>query len=516
MKPVGANKSVFVGGNVTASVLLWLLPVIDSFCKEKRVTKLVLDRPLPRRVKNASHVQAILQQYEVVVFGAESKGLARLQKIFWGFRASLNFFQLISLVFSVSRDRLLLRQERYQSQLFHAVWDSACLGLKDGSIVPSIAGKLAASVRVLAAVTLANHVVEKHGVRAAFLGHLVYRSRGTLAAFQSSGVQVFSPAGGALYECPATKDTSWAAPGRLLWDKIANLFTDADVEKYWQGRTIGRSTYADSQIAARGTKRVRDSTPKNILLLHVFRDSPFNQIDESRIFADYIDWVANTLPAIARSEETWLIKLHPSAKRWGEDQQTFLSEICKFALGSREVPSNAEVISDEYSNMELFEHGNRVVTFGGTGHLEAACWGIRPITVMDVGLAVLDSSAVHLPRTIKDYDSLLSLPSNSETFVLSAAQITLARSLLFARENVLGLGDSLGHLAVYRGDSEQVSQADFESVLRTVPSRKRELAVLGERLARGAPRSVSLDYLDQWLKLLDGGENRGARLGPTI
>lgn len=509
-----SKASVFIGGGFSEGKLLWLFPVVDSFCKQKQISRILLERPLSPELKSIPHIQEVFERYEVSYLRSESRTFARFQHVIWIALALSNLYLLFQLAFGVSRAMLLQRQERYRSQLLHAVWDSACLNLEDGSIAPSSFTKLVESARVLLAVRQATYAVRKRGVQTAFLGHIVYHSRGTFAALQSLGVQVFAHAQGVLYECPAEKDTSWSAPSQAVWDKIRSLFSDSEVQQYWHGRTTGRSTYADSQTAALGTKQVGNSTPKNLLLLHVFRDSPFNQIDDFRIFADYVDWISNTLPAIAQSEETWMVKIHPTARRWGENQQTWLTEICKFALGSSELPANTVIGGSEYSNMNLFQHANRLVTFGGTAHLEAACWGIKPIVMMDVGLAALDPSAVLVPRSREFYYSLLSAPSDSADFRLSEAQIALARSLLFARENVLDMGASVGQIPLYRGDSMEQGVAEFQSVLRTSVYRKRELAVLGEQLARGSHRSVSLQYVDQWSKLFDGGQSYGPQPGP--
>lgn len=508
-----SESSVFIGGGFSASQLLWVLPVVDGFCRQKNISKMVLERGLSRKLISLPHVQKVLERYEVVSLRSTSDGVGRIQRMVQAAGASVRPIRLLALVFGVSREILLQQTDRHRSQIRHAVWDSACLRMGEGSIAPSFFEKLLAGVGVLVAEKQAHHAVRKHGVSTAFLGHTVYHSRATLATFHSLGVQVFAHAAGVMYECPIEEDASWGSPSPPIWPKIVSLFSDAEVESYWQGRTIGKSSYADSEAAARGIKVVEKSTPKNLVLLHVFRDSPFNQIDESRIFSDYIDWVTNSLLTIAMSEETWLIKTHPSAKRWGENQETWLSEICKFVFGSPNLPPNVLMSEGEYSNMELFAHVNRVVTFGGTGHLEAAGWGIKPITVMDVGLARLDPSAVLVPRNKNQYRSLLLLPSESADFTLSEAQIALARSLLYARENVLTLGPSVGHLAVYKGDPANIRDADFENVLRTVSRRTDKLTILGNQLARGVPHSVCLDYLDQWSDVYGRDTNEGRKKG---
>ena len=58
-----------------------------------------------------------------------------------------------------------------------------------------------------------------------------------------------------------------------------------------------------------------------MIFLHVFKDSPYSCIDKKRIFGDYFDWFVSTLRIIGSPNEEWQIRIHPSSKKWGEDQK---------------------------------------------------------------------------------------------------------------------------------------------------------------------------------------------------
>ena len=58
-------------------------------------------------------------------------------------------------------------------------------------------------------------------------------------------------------------------------------------------------------------------------MLHIFKDSPFTNIDRNRIFADYYVWVLETLKIISQSKEKWVIRKHPSADRWEKIKKNY-------------------------------------------------------------------------------------------------------------------------------------------------------------------------------------------------
>ena len=66
------------------------------------------------------------------------------------------------------------------------------------------------------------------------------------------------------------------------------------------------SIYESANDAHKNIKNVKNYLfPKNMLMLHVFRDSSYGYLDKNRVFVDYADWLSFTLNVIANSNETW-------------------------------------------------------------------------------------------------------------------------------------------------------------------------------------------------------------------
>ena len=137
-------------------------------------------------------------------------------------------------------------------------------------------------------------------------------------------------------------------------------------------------------------------------MLHIFKDSPFTNIDRNRIFADYYVWVLETLKIISQSKEKWVIRKHPSADRWGEDQKKIINEIF-FKIFRDKIPKNIVFENNEKSNLSQLRLAKRLVTFSGNSHLEAACFGIKPIIISKTTLCSFEKELYFKPQTYTDY-----------------------------------------------------------------------------------------------------------------
>ena len=66
----------------------------------------------------------------------------------------------------------------------------------------------------------------------------------------------------------------------------------------------GKAKYLEAKIASKirnKDKNYKRLKKTNVLMLHIFKDSPFTNIDRNRIFADYYIWVVETLKIISKS-----------------------------------------------------------------------------------------------------------------------------------------------------------------------------------------------------------------------
>ena len=60
------------------------------------------------------------------------------------------------------------------------------------------------------------------------------------------------------------------------------------------------------------------------------------------------------------SKEKWIIRYHPSHKRWGEDQSITLKKIIDVAFNNSTLPSNIIVDEGTYSNLYLIKNSKKL------------------------------------------------------------------------------------------------------------------------------------------------------------
>lgn len=460
---------------------------------------MIFERPIDDLVKNSQYLRSILKEYVLRTEDNHGMGHSCLRKAF-----ALSFSLLRGRAFRlarlVSRDSLLNGSKDFSIEILHNVWDQALQAVPDGTIQISLVRRFISSVAVLAKASRAKRLVHNDGIVAAFLGHGVYGWRAMVAEFGENRVEVFVQAENSLRRVPAGQERSWSILARKEWEVAVGLSEDKDIRSFWELRKIGKSRYEEGIMAAVSTKRPDNKTPKNIIFLHIFRDSPYEYIDPDRLYADFVDWVLDTLRIIAVSGEDWLIKLHPAAARWGENQAKWVAAIAFEVFGPAGLPSHIAISADEYSNFDLFHHASRVVTYSGAAHLEAACSGVRPIVISHTTLASFDSGLVLKPRNKSDYEKMLLVPSASKVFALSKNEQSLARQVLFVRDNVLGLGRDTGVNFLYRQDTAEAVRAMVEFASARVARNEPRFVAVGAALEKGLSRTVGFDYFHRWEK----------------
>ena len=228
------------------------------------------------------------------------------------------------------------------------------------------------------------------------------------------------------------------------------------------------------------------------IFLHIFRDSPFNIIDKTRIFDDYFHWFIETIRIINNSQENWYIKLHPSHILWGENQRQIIDTILK--KNKINLNKNIKIESIKLSNQEIFKHAKRIVTFSGTPHLEVAAYGIKPIVISKNTLESFDNSKVHKPKSLNEYKRLLLKNSSSKIFKLNRESKLIARKLLYFRENISSLKEDLKSFTIYRKDTKRNIKKEFSIIKHNSGKYYNKLYMLGYNLNK-INKTISFKYL---------------------
>lgn len=479
------KNCLYLGGGFTKHTYPWLIPIIDGFCTKKGISTLIFHSIPKKELDAIPSLKPILSKYKIV---DETKNTSLWKISSRWFIACLEGI----ILFKNFRTNNVLNKKNswYESQILHSIYDQENL-LHHGSGSSRWLCRLRACIFSAREKNRAAYLLNNYEIGAAFLGHTVYFYRVIVATFREKNIEVITQA---MFNChlqKKNKDTYFASLNKKKVDYLKKKLNPKEIENYWNKRLIGEGTY-DLANYAQSVKNVSTKFPKNIVFLHIFKDSPFNTIDRDRIFIDYYEWVVGTLNILKESKEQWTIKVHPSSYRWGENKNNTIKKLINKIY--KDQISNIELIQTEFTNLDIFKNCNRLVTFSGTCHLEVACHGIRPITIQETQLEEFDKNYVLKPKDLNSYRQLLLEPSSSGIFKLNANEIRNARFCLFVREKILTLKEDLSQTVVYRGDSKSSFAGELNFLKETLPNNIENLTNNGENLANGFSHTFSRDY----------------------
>jgi len=456
-------KSIYCGGGFYDNQLLWIIPLLDGYCKENSVDTIIFERKLSSRIINNISIAKIVKNYNILSLKNNSSFFKSISIFFFLIKNFINIFYY-SLV--INRNILLKKKISWKkTQIFHSIWDTSFFYLKDGDLNPSFFHKLKAALRVFLNIYFAYSLKNKN-TRAAFMGHSVYTARAMISIFRELKLKIIVHANSSLYSLPLSFDNSWSIFNKNVLKKITTRKLLKKSILYWNGRLRGYSNYEDAKIAYKKKtylKNYDNFNFDNVIFLHIFRDSPFNVIDRNRIFSDYIDWIDKTLRIIKNSKENWIIKPHPNFERWGEDSFKTYKNILDNVFNNHQ-SKNIKYIFQNISNIELLKRAKRIVTFSGTVHVEAACLGLKPIVISKCTLSNFGNNSVLKPKSLNQYSKLLLMDSKSPIFRLSEKKKKYAIYMLFIRENVINLRKDLNSSSIYRADKKKIRDAEFYNI----------------------------------------------------
>ena len=388
----------------------------------------------------------------------------------------------------------------FLSQVMHGIWDSSLRYSSNNTVSPSIAQRFFSALPNLSQLTKAAHISCTLRPSVIFLGHSVYSGRSSLALYRMLPIPVYVHSFHTLNKVDPDFDSSLFTPSPKESQALLSIARTFDPKPFWDSRLSGHSTYYDAQKSFDGIQS-SETTPVNVVYLHIFKDSPFNHIDRKRIFADYFQWIKTTLQILAASGEQWLLKTHPTSSRWGENSLTIINTLIT-DLFPNGLPSHILIDECTLSNSSLLAHARRVVTFSGSVHVEAAAHSIKPIVISSTLLECIDPSLVHKPKTINDYEALLLAPSCSVIFQLSSHETSLSRQILQLKENNLTYGNDYNILPLYPSDSPNYQTRVLECFLQSIEDNKQLTKKLALYLGKGLTRTTAQSVLDSFYSLM--------------
>jgi hypothetical protein len=467
------NNKIFIGGKFLDSQLLFTLPIVDGYCEKNKIKTIIYEKDLPHKIINNKNLSKFLKKYQIL----------SLQKLmpFWYknilLRATFLFIPSLLLAIRFSKKKLLTEKNWFNLQIFHSLWDTSLVSIINKRTTVNFFDIFISSLRITFKL-YEQRVLKKNNIIAAFLGHTVYESRSILACLRQYCLHVYCHSNYSFYLQEKFKDLHWSFIKKHIFFKLIKNTSSKKIHNYFKLRERGRGKYEDSRLAALISSKFDKNFiyPENVIMLHIFHDSAFSLIDKNRVFIDYFDWIKKTFKILLDSKERWSIRLHPSYKRWGEDQHLIISDLIK----KTKINRDQLFIDDNLtSNTFLFKNVKRLVTYSGTSHLEAATFGIKPIVISEVTLSNFNKKLVLKPRNLEEYRKMILRSSNDKLFKMDKKSTLTSKQILYVRENYLKFQEELKGIRVYRGDPDYFINKDFDIINNSIKNNYDFLRLMG-------------------------------------
>jgi hypothetical protein len=485
------NKSIFILG-FDDSQLLILFSILNRRSQKYSYKKIIFGQNISKRLLKTKIVRDFFKNKEIVIFKKNFSIKNYLSIIFF---IILSFHKILIILFTLNRKKLLDKKlSWFNCQLYHSVWDLCYLKQREDKLIPDFFSKFYNILIIYVNLYYAK-IIKSLNVEIAFMGHLVYAPKAIIAEFRESNIKIFGHTMESYFPIDKEEDTMWSILTKDFFKKINLKIINKKISLYWNKRLKGKGNNEDSRVAAQTNNVNLTKNNVNIIMLHIFKDSPFNFIDRNRIFADYYEWIEKTLEILTESNELWIVRLHPNAKRWGENSELIFNKIyenVKKKLGKK---PNTVLDLGKYSNIELFKNANKIVTFSGTSHLESVCFGIKPIVISHVTLSKFDKDMVIKPKNILEYKKFL-LSSDKKIFkIADKSKIYLAKKILFVVENILTFQKDIGFKTVYRADSKKKLDKLFKIAVFNAENKIDKFKKISQLLDSKLRRTLSWKYL---------------------
>lgn len=482
------KETIYIGGGFIEQQYPYLLPIIFKYCEVSGVKNIVFELRPGHKFYSSKYYKNNLKKYNIL---SQSQVLP-----FYFKNKFVRFLFILPLaitkVFKINRKSILKKKNYFQMEFEHSVWDTS-LNISKSYLKPNLFIRLISTIKSLDAILLAK-ILKKLNLHSIFLNHSVYFYRAMLSEFRrDKEIKLFGQADFNVHQHERFADSNQTMLKKEFINHLKKNISFREIKDYWVKRSNGQSIYETANDAFKKIKKVKNfMLPKNILMLHVFRDSSYGYLDKKRIFVDYSDWLKFTLKHISESDEDWGIKFHPIAKRWGEDSLKIFNEFIDEIFDGN-LPKNLILINNEVSNYKIMRSCNRLVTFWGTCHVESACYGLKPITIRETQLSYFDKDLVFKPNSLNQYSKLLKT-KKIKIFKLNKDQKIKSQYLIYLREKVLNFIFDVGQHSITRGDSKRYINKNLKKGIKNINIYKDFLENNGKILKSKFTHTVSKKF----------------------
>lgn len=479
------KKIVFLGGGYRKHQVIYMLPILEGYCQRHGINGILIEHKkipdLKKKNSNIIFLDDILSNH----------------KIRYYFLLIYNIFNLIINFSFLSPKKILKINNWYKYQLAKSLWDFSIKNNKVYLEKPELRSYFKSIYYSARTLSVSNIILNEFHLHTAFMHHLVYFARPFTALFRKKNIKIISKSLGVLRLQKKNFDQVSNSLSKMIYKKSNNFIPQKKINAYWKNFYLKKkSNYFDAKNSSKIKTKLKGE--KNIIFLHVFRDSPFISMDKKKIFLDYFHWFVTTLNIIKNSKEKWQVRVHPSAKNWGEDTIKILRYIAmKYFNGS--LPKNIRIINNEISNIDQLNHAKKIVTFSGHAHLEAACFGIKPIIISQATLSDYSSKFFFKPKSYNEYKKLLLIKSDDKKFKLSKLYSDRSKRILYLLHNAVNFNEDFNDQGLFfHSTSKNTFEKTYSLINKRLNKNYSYLFRLGQLIGKDLDQSLNLKYLKKF------------------
>jgi hypothetical protein len=455
------ERCVFIGAGFINNQIPWVLPIVIGYCKKNNINNIVFDRKIEDDFLKKDYLTNDLKNFKILYL-SDFKFYLKFKSLAYLFSTIKFLFQIVFFTFFFNKKyfiQIFKNSNKKNIRLFHNIWDTSILFMNNKSLHPNIFNKLKAAILFFYFKQL-SILLKTKKICAFFLNHDVYYYQQLYEGINKKK-EVYVQVSFSFYK--QKKETaSWnASINKNIFFKIKKKISKKNISNYFCMRQKGKGL-GETYGLTRYKKFTKNNIINNIIFLHAFRDSPYLIYDQKRIFIDYYDWIFETLNLIRNSQEKWLLKIHPAAKLWGEDQFMIVNNILKKLNLQNNIGKNI-FFDNSTPSWILLKNAKRVVTFNGTVHAEAVSYGIRPIIISKCPLNFYSLKSTLKPKNISEYGFFLKQPSTSKIFRSSNKEIELSRFFVYFGEMLISLRNDLNLEFILKGDNKNKLDKDLKN-----------------------------------------------------
>lgn len=442
------DESIFISSGYHSSTTVWISKFIFEFILKKKSNKILFENYQTYQLFKFFFSFYGIEKFCFEIIDKKSSFFIKFVYFIFYIIKNINLFYF--LIFHNKNDFFRKDLSWKKIQILHSYQDLKNFYIDENNLKTNLIHKIKILYSILNAVEIGKQVSKKKNLKYLFFSHPVYQYRATISILREKSFFIYVLGIFGFYKIPKSFDKDWNFINRSFFIKICKNKNFIKKSKdYFKDREEGKSSYEGARLSINVKKKSK--VFNNYIFLHIFKDSPFRVIDRDRIFVDYFDWIITTLKIVSSSNENWILRIHPSSNRWGENQINLLKNIFENLKKQGYLLKNILIDNENNSNISILKKCKKIVTFSGHIATEALAYGLKPIVISHNPFMFINPELIYKPKSIPDYKKIL-LDKKKSFCNVNFFQKLNARHLIYIQENLLRFDKDINGSEIYRAD----------------------------------------------------------------